>query len=68
MTDCGGHVMASGNCSCETERCDSCGARFHYDSDQLRDCDQYGKLCRGCHYTCNGECCMPAECFDGRDR
>lgn len=70
-TDCGGTVMASGNCSCETERCEACGATYHSDADALRYCSDWGQICSDndlCRYRCDDECCMPPECFDQRDR
>lgn len=67
--DCGGHTMASGNCSCERATCHDCGTSYHYDDDTIRRCDTIGWVCTDCdNYRCSSECCMPAECFDGRDR
>lgn len=68
--DCGGTVMASGNCSCEVEVCAACGATYH--TDALRYCCAWGKICADnpgdCNYVCNDECCAPPIHFDNRDR
>jgi hypothetical protein len=70
--DCGGTVMASGNCSCEVEHCAACGATYHTDAGALRYCSAWGQICADnpdCRVVCDtGECCMPPECFDNRDR
>lgn len=60
MSDCGGTVMASGNCFCERVACEACGTSYHADADQLRYCGDWGQICADnpdCRYACSGDCC-----------